>query len=95
MIRIDSTGMVVQAVDSNNKETGYISYSVASDRYYTRGTVKQAVKKLYDFAWQGLEMSSVTYLFCAALNPDGTVRNQLIYAHALIKLRYIKEKYGL
>lgn len=94
-IEIDSTYMRVQARDSNDKETGYISYTVASDRYVTRGTVKQAVKKLYYFCLQGLDMSSVTILFSMALNENGTVKSQYWFSRALVRLKEIKLRYGL
>jgi len=94
-ITIDSTRMTVQALDSNNKETGYISYTVSGDRYTTRGTVKQAVKKLYYFCLQGLEMASVTVLFSMALNENGTIKDQTMYLQALTRMKQIKLKYGL
>jgi len=44
MIQVDSSRLIVQALDSNNKETGYISYYTASDRYTTRGTVNSSIQ---------------------------------------------------
>jgi len=95
MIQVDSSRLIVQSLDSNNKETGYISYYSGSDRYTTRGTVKQAVKKLYYFCLQGLEMASVTVLFSMALNENGTIKDQTMYLQALTRLKQIKQRYGL
>ena len=48
MIQVDSSRLIVQALDSNNKETGYISYYTASDRYTTRGTVNSSIQTQSD-----------------------------------------------
>jgi len=95
MIQVDSSRLIVQALDSNNKETGYISYYTASDRYTTRGTVKAAVKKLYSFIMMELELASVTLLFIRALNDDGTIRNNNDFQTAVQRMRQMKSKHGL
>jgi hypothetical protein len=95
MIQVDSSRLIVQALDSNNKETGYISYYAASDRYTTRGTVKHAVKKMYDFILMELELSSVTMLFIQALNDDGTIKDNNLFQIAVQRMRQMKSKHGL
>ena len=95
MIQVDSSRLIVQALDSNNKETGYISYYVASDRYTTRGTVKQAVKKMYNFILMELELASVTLLMMQCLNDDGSINNQTAYNYAVQRMRVMKQKHGL
>ena len=95
MIQVDSSRLIVQALDSNNKETGYISYYSESDRYTTRGTVKQAVKKLYSFILMELELSSVTMLFIQALNDDGTIKDNNLFQIAVQRMRQMKSKHGL
>ena len=95
MIQVDSSRLIVQALDSNNKETGYISYYSSSDRYTTRGTVKQAVKKLYSFIMMELELASVTLLFIRALNDDGTIKNNNDFQTAVQRMRQMKSKHGL
>ena len=95
MIQVDSSRLIVQALDSNNKETGYISYYTASDRYTTRGTVKQAVKRMYNFIQMELELASVTMLFIRALNDDGTIRNNNDFQTAVQRMRQMKSKHGL
>jgi len=95
MIQVDSSRLIVQALDSNNKETGYISYYSESDRYTTRGTVKHAVKKLYSFILMELELSSVTMLFIQALNDDGTIKDNNAFQIAVQRMRQMKSKHGL
>jgi hypothetical protein len=95
MIQVDSSRLIVQALDSNNKETGYISYYSESDRYTTRGTVKHAVKKLYSFILMELELSSVTMLFIQALNDDGTIKDNNLFQIAVQRMRQMKSKHGL
>ena len=95
MIQVDSSRLIVQALDSNNKETGYISYYSESDRYSTRGTVKHAVKKLYSFILMELELSSVTMLFIQALNDDGTIKDNNLFQIAVQRMRQMKSKHGL
>ena len=95
MIQVDSSRLIVQALDSNNKETGYISYYAASDRYTTRGTVKHAVKKLYSFILMELELSSVTMLFIQALNDNGTIKDNNLFQIAVQRMRQMKSKHGL
>jgi len=95
MIQVDSSRLIVQALDSNNKETGYISYYSESDRYTTRGTVKHAVKKIYDFMLMELELSSVTMLFIQALNDDGTIKDNNLFQIAVQRMRQMKSKHGL
>lgn len=95
MIQVDSTRLIVQSLDSNNKETGYISYYSESDRYSTRGTVKHAVKKLYSFILMELELSSVTMLFIQALNDDGTIKDNNLFQIAVQRMRQMKSKHGL
>ena len=95
MIQVDSSRLIVQALDSNNKETGYISYYAASDRYTTRGTVKQAVKKMYNFILMELELASVTLLMMQCLNDDGSINNQTAYNYAVQRMRMMKQRHGL
>ena len=95
MIQVDSSRLIVQDLDSNNKETGYISYYSESDRYTTRGTVKHAVKKIYDFMLMELELSSVTMLFIQALNDDGTIKDNNLFQIAVQRMRQMKSKHGL
>ena len=95
MIQVDSSRLIVQALDSNNKETGYISYYSESDRYTTRGTVKHAVKKIYDFMLMELELSSVTMLFIQALNDNGTIKDNNLFQIAVQRMRQMKSKHGL
>ena len=95
MIQVDSSRLIVQALDSNNKETGYISYYSESDRYSTRGTVKHAVKKMYSFILMELELSSVTMLFIQALNDDGTIKDNNLFQIAVQRMRQMKSKHGL
>ena len=95
MIQVDSSRLIVQSLDSNNKETGYISYYSESDRYTTRGTVKHAVKKLYSFILMELELSSVTMLFIQALNDDGTIKDNNLFQIAVQRMRQMKSKHGL
>ena len=95
MIQVDSSRLIVQSLDSNNKETGYISYYSESDRYSTRGTVKHAVKKLYSFILMELELSSVTMLFIQALNDDGTIKDNNLFQIAVQRMRQMKSKHGL
>ncbi len=95
MIQVDSSRLIVQALDSNNKETGYISYYSESDRYTTRGTVKHAVKKLYSFILMELELSSVTMLFIQALNDNGTIKDNNLFQIAVQRMRQMKSKHGL
>ena len=95
MIQVDSSRLIVQSLDSNNKETGYISYYAASDRYTTRGTVKQAVKKMYNFILMELELASVTLLMMQCLNDDGSINNQTAYNYAVQRMRIIKQRHGL
>ena len=95
MIQVDSSRLIVQALDSNNKETGYISYYSESDRYTTRGTVKHAVKKMYSFILMELELSSVTMLFIQALNDNGTIKDNNLFQIAVQRMRQMKSKHGL
>lgn len=95
MIQVDSSRLIVQSLDSNNKETGYISYYSESDRYTTRGTVKHAVKKLYSFILMELELSSVTMLFIQALNDNGTIKDNNLFQIAVQRMRQMKSKHGL
>ena len=93
-INIDSNRLIAQAFDTNHKETGYISYYRQSDRYTTRGSVKQAVKALYAFTLREIDFASVYMLFVDAINDDGTIKDQALYYRAVQQMRIIRQRYG-